>query len=200
MSSNNRQIGGSHYVRDYQHWDLMINIGATYLIGCATKYIARWPNKNMDDLDKAMHYLEKAQENAVAPRNNYDTTTDIQVRAEIKEFADSFPDTNFTVVEMTHRWFISTVFELIFEGKYEDAIATLSKMQAEAMVPGRVKWFNNEKGYGFINVDNEDEDIFVHYQVIQVAGFKRLEEDQEVMVAYYTTDEDKLQASSVCLI
>lgn len=44
---------------------------------------------------------------------------------------------------------------------------------------GTVKWFNTEKGYGFI-LNPEGEDVFVHYRSIQVEGFKNLREGQEV--------------------
>jgi len=44
---------------------------------------------------------------------------------------------------------------------------------------GRVKWFNNTKGYGFIQQEN-GEDVFVHYSAIQEQGFKSLDEGQAV--------------------
>ncbi|ASS90979.1 MAG: cold-shock protein [Bacillaceae bacterium] len=44
---------------------------------------------------------------------------------------------------------------------------------------GKVKWFNNEKGYGFIEVEGGD-DVFVHFTAIQGEGFKTLEEGQAV--------------------
>ncbi|MGM0688442.1 MAG: cold-shock protein [Bacillota bacterium] len=44
---------------------------------------------------------------------------------------------------------------------------------------GKVKWFNPEKGYGFIEVE-EGNDVFVHYSEIKEEGFKTLEEGQEV--------------------
>ena len=44
---------------------------------------------------------------------------------------------------------------------------------------GTVKWFNTEKGYGFI-LNPEGEDVFVHYRSIQIEGFKNLREGQEV--------------------
>ena len=44
---------------------------------------------------------------------------------------------------------------------------------------GRVKWFNKEKGYGFINVEGE-EDIFIHYSNIDMPGYKTLKENQLV--------------------
>lgn len=48
------------------------------------------------------------------------------------------------------------------------------------MPQGRVKWFNDSKGYGFINDDRHDEDIFVHYSQIQQDGFKTLEAGETV--------------------
>ena len=47
------------------------------------------------------------------------------------------------------------------------------------MERGRVKWFSNEKGYGFIERES-GEDVFVHYSAIQADGFKTLEEGEEV--------------------
>lgn len=44
---------------------------------------------------------------------------------------------------------------------------------------GTVKWFNAEKGYGFIQVEG-GEDVFVHFSAIQGEGFKTLDEGQEV--------------------
>ena len=46
------------------------------------------------------------------------------------------------------------------------------------MNTGTVKWFNNEKGFGFISGDNGSGDVFVHFSVIQSAGYKSLEEGQ----------------------
>ena len=47
------------------------------------------------------------------------------------------------------------------------------------MATGKVKWFNAEKGYGFITTA-EGKDVFVHYSAIQGEGFKTLDEGQEV--------------------
>ncbi|MFN8196698.1 MAG: cold-shock protein [Nocardioidaceae bacterium] len=48
------------------------------------------------------------------------------------------------------------------------------------MAQGTVKWFNGEKGFGFIAQEGGGDDVFVHYSEIQVQGFKNLEEGQRV--------------------
>jgi cold shock protein len=45
---------------------------------------------------------------------------------------------------------------------------------------GVVKWFNNEKGFGFIAQDGGGPDVFVHYSAIAAAGYRSLEENQRV--------------------
>lgn len=48
------------------------------------------------------------------------------------------------------------------------------------MAEGTVKWFNSEKGYGFIQRADGGPDVFVHYSEIQTNGYKTLEENQKV--------------------
>lgn len=48
------------------------------------------------------------------------------------------------------------------------------------MLSGKVKWFNNAKGYGFILAEGRDEDLFAHYSAIQMEGYKTLKAGQPV--------------------
>jgi CspA family cold shock protein len=45
---------------------------------------------------------------------------------------------------------------------------------------GTVKWFNAEKGFGFISPDGNDQDVFVHHTAIQADGYRALQENQRV--------------------
>jgi len=66
------------------------------------------------------------------------------------------------------------------------------------MHQGKVKWFNNEKGYGFIEF-NDGEDVFVHFTGIQGEGFRTLEEGQAVSFEIIEGNRGP-QAASVYLI
>jgi CspA family cold shock protein len=66
------------------------------------------------------------------------------------------------------------------------------------MATGTVKWFNSEKGFGFITQDDGGPDVFVHFSAISGDGYRSLEENQKV--EFETTRGPKgLQASNVTL-
>lgn len=60
-----------------------------------------------------------------------------------------------------------------------DLLGVLS-YQEKIMVLGIVKWFNGEKGFGFISQEDGGADVFVHYSAIQTQGFRFLDENQWV--------------------
>ena len=67
---------------------------------------------------------------------------------------------------------------------------------------GTVKWFNAQKGYGFITNNNDGEEVFVHFSAINTDGFKSLEEGQRVS---FDTERDpqnsrKIRAANVSVI
>lgn len=70
------------------------------------------------------------------------------------------------------------------------------------MNTGVVKWFNSEKGYGFITNENGGDDVFVHFSAINAEGFKTLNEGQKVT---FETEADpkndsKLRAVNVSVV
>ena len=66
-------------------------------------------------------------------------------------------------------------------------------------VTGSVKWFNADKGYGFITQDTGGKDVFVHFRAIQSEGYKTLPEGQKV--SFEIEDGQKgLQAANVIAI
>ncbi|MER7046338.1 cold-shock protein [Streptomyces jumonjinensis] len=67
------------------------------------------------------------------------------------------------------------------------------------MATGTVKWFNADKGFGFIAQDDGGQDVFVHFSAIQTSGFKELHEGDRV--EYQTTQGPKgPQAESVVVL
>jgi CspA family cold shock protein len=57
------------------------------------------------------------------------------------------------------------------------------------MARGKVKWFNDAKGYGFIQQETGGSDVFVHFSAIQADGFKTLAEGQDVEFEVQTGDK-----------
>ena len=55
-----------------------------------------------------------------------------------------------------------------------------SLWEIHLMAKGTVKWFNDAKGFGFIQAEGKDGDIFVHYSAVKAEGFRSLTEGEEV--------------------
>ena len=67
------------------------------------------------------------------------------------------------------------------------------------MANGTVKWFNDAKGFGFIEMSDGNEDVFVHHTAIQVDGFRSLAEGQQVSFEVERGPKG-LQASNVVVV
>jgi CspA family cold shock protein len=53
-------------------------------------------------------------------------------------------------------------------------------LEEKRMAQGTVKWFNGDKGFGFIAQEDGGDDVFVHYSAIQTSGYRTLDENQKV--------------------
>lgn len=75
------------------------------------------------------------------------------------------------------------------------------KKEVLYMNHGTVKWFNDEKGFGFITNDDGSGDVFVHFSAIVSNGFKTLLEGQKVLFDTETDPKNssKLRAVNVCI-
>lgn len=63
MAANDRQVAGSHYAGEYQHWDWVFDTFQNYHEARATAYVARYKNKNgLQDLQKGLHFIDKCME------------------------------------------------------------------------------------------------------------------------------------------
>ena len=67
------------------------------------------------------------------------------------------------------------------------------------MATGTVKWFNGEKGFGFITQDDGGPDVFVHFSAISGTGYRNLEEHQKVEFEV-TQGQKGLQAADVRVV
>ena len=68
------------------------------------------------------------------------------------------------------------------------------------MAQGTVKWFNTQKGYGFINPDDGDNDVFVHITAVQNSGLNGLNEGQKVTYELEEQRNGKMAAVGLGLV
>lgn len=115
-TANERQIGGDHYKgAEYQHWDWANDVKLHYLAGCASKYVSRHRNKNgSEDLQKALHYCDKAEELGVAGST---------VMNRMRFFWKFVHENRMTMVETIACWYI-------MEGQWEAARLTIKQLFA----------------------------------------------------------------------
>ena len=62
---------------------------------------------------------------------------------------------------------------------------------------GTVKWFNNQKGYGFITPEDGGKDLFVHHTSLQMEGFKTLTDNQSVSYEVGTSDRGDIATNVI---
>lgn len=68
------------------------------------------------------------------------------------------------------------------------------------MAQGKVKWFNNTKGYGFIAPDTGGKDVFVHISAVERAGLRELQDDQKISYDLQSGRDGRESADNLQLI
>ena len=66
MSARDTQVGGTHYKKEIQPWDIIDEYQLNFYEGNALKYLLRAKSNRLEDINKAIHYLEKEKENEMA--------------------------------------------------------------------------------------------------------------------------------------
>lgn len=140
MDVNEIQIGGDHYRKKYQHWDFVCDTDMPYLLGCATKYVARHQDKNgIEDLQKAIHYLSKAEDRGIyMPRNKWYEfitfdTTEARIDLHTVAFVQQLPEKEAIIIMD------------IVNGDYKEASDKLAELIDDTVF--------GEPGAGYTNQD-----------------------------------------------
>jgi cold shock protein len=72
------------------------------------------------------------------------------------------------------------VWAIARRGIWRREVSGATPVKEKCMATGTVKWFNSEKGFGFIEQDGGGADVFAHYSNIATSGFRELQEGQKV--------------------
>ena len=95
---------------------------------------------------------------------------------------------------MIHNWLLFELFIRYFKMSSENVSQEVSEEQSQQRITGRVKWFNNKAGFGFVTAvegDLKDKDIFVHYSSINVPDDQYKYLVQGEYVDFELTDSEK---------
>lgn len=143
MDVNEIQIGGKHYRKKYQHWDFVCDTDMPYLLGCATKYVARHQDKNgVEDLRKSIHYLQKAEDRGIYMPGNkwYEFITFDNTEARIAGFTRAF------IKQLAPKE--GFIIQLIVAGLYKEACEKLAELIDDIVFaePGS-NYTNQDPGY-----------------------------------------------------
>lgn len=131
MEANDIQIGGKHYQREYQHWDMVLDLNLNYLLGCATKYVSRWKDKNgLEDLKKSLHYISKAVERDLNIREYTETQHN-----KLDVFCDQLGAAE------------STAVKLICFGSFDEATKVINEMIEEVECGPTSEYVDPDKAY-----------------------------------------------------
>lgn len=117
---NDRQVGGTHYKTDYQHWDFATDVKLPYLESAASKYVTRWKKKNgIQDLEKSKHYIEKII--ALVAAGKYENL--IPISPEMNTFVQKFISSNSLEMIEAH-----IIFTLVFWRSPAELLAVLTQI------------------------------------------------------------------------
>ncbi len=144
MDVNEIQIGGDHYRKQYQHWDLVCDTNMPYLLGCATKYVARWQYKNgIEDLQKSLHYLQKAEDRGIYMPGNkwYEFITFETTEKRAMDCTKAF------VRQLPHKE--AHIIRLIFEGSYQVACDKIDELIDDHVFAEPGPGYTNQDGIYF---------------------------------------------------
>lgn len=131
MEINNIQIGGDHYKREYQHWDLVCDLKLHYLLGCSTKYISRWQEKNgVEDLRKSIHYISKFEDRVVRVEKYSRKQSE-----NLDRFCNQLPHADGVIVK------------LICLGSFEEATKLISELIEEVQFGPTANYVDPDNNY-----------------------------------------------------